>query len=386
MKTITVGSLFSGIEAASVAWNEPDFNFKWFAEIDKTASILLKKNYPAIPNLGDVSYVKQRLQKGEIPAPDIICGGTPCQPFSFAGLQKGLHDQRSDTLSTFVDIVDENDECRRIDGLEPTLILWENVQGILTNKTKAFSSFLSKITGLDVSSTDGWPKAGTLKGPKRNVAWRVLDSKYFGLPQQRKRIYLLAGGTHFYPENILFEPFLEWNRSVLYSKNPISFRKNGVHFQCFRDYTDCLYAAYGTKWNGNAAAYNGSLFIAQDECLRRFSPLECERLMGFPDHYTHMKNISPTNRYKVLGNSWAIPVIKWIGNRILGYRKLPFRKIEGTLNLSTSPNNPRLGNLSNIVSATHLQKNIYLSDKAKKGILRRSKGNINPSLEQYMSH
>ena len=92
-------------------------------------------------------------------------------------------------------------------------------------------------------------------------------------------------------------------------------------FKVFREYTDCLYSAYGTKWNGNAAAYNGSLFIVQDERIRRLSPLECERLMGFPDNYTNLpwanKATAPdTRRYKALGNSMAVPVMLWIGRRM----------------------------------------------------------------------
>ena len=63
---------------------------------------------------------------------------------------------------------------------------------------------------------------------------------------------------------------------------------NQVAYKTFRDYTDCLYSSYGTKWNGNAAAYNGSLYVVQDDKIRRLSPLECERLMGFPDNYTNI--------------------------------------------------------------------------------------------------
>src|SRR5690606_27393623 len=105
--------------------------------------------------------------------------------------------------------------------------------------------------------------AGLIRGPKRNVAWRVLDAKFFGVPQQRKRVYLLAGGKDFYPEEVLFEI----NKKPLseFEKYDLEFSKDGVNFKVFREYTDCLYSAYGTKWNGNAAAYNGSLFIVQNE-------------------------------------------------------------------------------------------------------------------------
>jgi DNA (cytosine-5)-methyltransferase 1 len=96
---------------------------------------------------------------------------------------------------------------------------------------------------------------------------------------------------------------------------------NQVAYKTFRDYTDCLYSSYGTKWNGNAAAYNGSLYVVQDDNIRRLSPLECERLMGFPDNFTNIPwkgKPSPPDgrRYKVLGNSMAVPVMRWIGRRI----------------------------------------------------------------------
>ena len=96
-------------------------------------------------------------------------------------------------------------------------------------------------------------------------------------------------------------------------------KKKDILFEVFREYSDCLYSAYGTKWNGNAAAYNGSLFVVQDEKIRRLSPLECERLMGFPDEYTNIKGAKRTNRYQAIGNSWAVPVVQWIGKRLVSY-------------------------------------------------------------------
>ena len=90
--------------------------------------------------------------------------------------------------------------------------------------------------------------------------------------------------------------------------------------QPFQQTADCLTAAYGTKWNGNASADNGSLFVKQSMAVRRLTPVECERLQGFPDSYTDIKSKNkPTPdgpRYKALGNSMAVPVMAWIGQRI----------------------------------------------------------------------
>ena len=208
-----------------------------------------------------------------ISTPDLICGGTPCQAFSLAGWKNGLNDDRGNLTLKFVDIVEANDIQRLKKGLSPSIVFWENVEGVLTDKTNAFGCLVSSLAGLsNVIDIRKWPNAGVIYGPKRNVAWRVLDAKFFGVPQQRKRLYLLAGGTDFFPENVLFEKHI--NDLQEFPETKLTFEKDGHRFEVFREYTDCLYSAYGTKWNGNAAAYNGSLFIVQDERIRRLSPLE----------------------------------------------------------------------------------------------------------------
>lgn len=314
----TVGSVCSGIEAASVAWEPLGFEFKWFSEIADFPSMVLKEKYPNIVNLGDMNDIPDSLRSEGICAPDLICGGTPCQAFSLAGWKQGLNDDRGNLTLKFVDIVEANDLKREEHGLQPSIVFWENVEGVLTDKTNAFGCLVSSLAGLDdVIEIKRWPNAGVVRGSKRNVAWRVLDAKFFGVPQQRKRLYLLAGGPEFFPENILFE--LHTKEFAQFPKNPLVFDKDGHHFEVFREYTDCLYSAYGTKWNGNAAAYNGSLFVVQDGRIRRLSPLECERLMGFPDDYTNLEKSKRTNRYQAIGNSWAVPVVKWIGERLVDY-------------------------------------------------------------------
>ena len=106
----------------------------------------------------------------------------------------------------------------------------------------------------------------------------------------------------------------EANQDII---KPLRRDVNGHDIEVFRCYSDCLYAAYGTKWNGNAAAFNGSLFVSQNGRLRRLTPIECERLMGFPDNYTAIANPRLTNRYQATGNPWAVPVIRWIMHRLL---------------------------------------------------------------------
>lgn len=415
MKIKTVGSVCSGIEAASVAWQENHYQFNWFSEIADFPSLVLKTKYPEIPNLGDMNGIPELLKKGKIKDSDMICGGTPCQAFSLAGEQKGLADARGNLTLKFVDIIEANDSIREENKKNKTILFWENVEGVLKDKTNAFGCLVSSLAGLDhVIQQKKWPNAGVIYGPKRNVAWRVLDAKYFGVPQQRRRLYLLAGGKEFHPENVLFEK-KEKNVFSKTIKPLLSIEKDNHQIEVFREYTDCLYAAYGTKWNGNAAAYNGSLYVLQDHRIRRLSPIECERLMGFPDDYTNVGNASFTKRYQAIGNSWAVPVVKWIGKRLetidtgnsilstqnvksknaiqqkedYYFIKLTNCKDDDTnLNYSEMPNKIQLSNLLNIIS-TDAPEKIYISPVGCSGILRRKNErniNMNRRLEEVLRH
>lgn len=408
-KKVTVGSVCSGIEAASVAWSPQGMSFEWFSEIADFPSKVLAKHYPEIPNIGDMTQLPRMIEEGSLVAPDIICGGTPCQAFSLAGWKHGLEDDRGNLTLRFVDIVEANDRVRSRSNLDPSIVFWENVEGVLTDKTNAFGCLIASLAGFEEPiNRDRWASAGLLEGPRRNVAWRVLDAKYFGLPQQRRRLYLVAGGKNFHPENVLFEPFgklvSEEEETVL------SFHKNDAAFEVFREYTDCLYSAYGTKWNGNAAAYNGSLYVMQDGRIRRLSPIECERLMGFPDGYTDLPGTPITRRYQALGNSWAVPVVSWLGGRfVLGKSKnsildtLQSSLIDSSysdgvddhlinpgrwagVNYGSSPNKPRKGRMQDIVDDAP-PKQIYISPTGCYGIIRRKNERnlrINPRLEQIL--
>ena len=398
MQIRTVGSVCSGIEAASVAWEPLGFQFKWFSEIASFPAAVLSKRYPNIPNLGDMTDIPNHIAAYRVNAPDLICAGTPCQAFSLAGWKEGLNDDRGNLSLRFVDIIEASDAVRLSSGQERSIVFWENVEGVLTDKTNAFGCLVSSLAGFDdVIECGKWPSAGAIKGPKRNVAWRVLDAKYFGLPQQRRRLYLIAGGTGFFPENILFETRAQ--REMKPFQYPLTFTKDGHEFEVFREYTDCLYAAYGTKWNGNAAANNGSLFIVQDGRIRRLSPLECERLMGFPDNYTDLPKAKRTSRYQAIGNSWAVPVVRWIGERMMQYsddatsiledRHLEFRHIqnvtgagclyksidtfeaEASLNCTAIPDVCIFGTMVDIVDSD-APESIYISPAGCYGIVRRS--------------
>lgn len=385
----------------------------WFSEIAPFQSKFLADKYPTVPNLGDCTKIPELIQNGKVPCPDLICGGTPCQAFSVTGHKRGLADERGQLTLKFIEIIEANDARKQ--GRK-TLVFWENVDGVLKDKTNAFGCFVSALAGCDdVLPITKWPNAGLVRGPIRNVAWRVLDAKYFGVPQQRRRLYVVAGGKDFKPENVLFE--CHGNVPLgTFNKVPLVFEKEGKRFEVFREYTDCLYSAYGTKWNGNAAAYNGSLYVAENERLRRLTPLETERLMGFPDNYTAVPYAKRTNRFQGTGNSWVVPVVRWLGRRLFDANNQPnveitrdvfaclpywvnangaevylFNKtIVGVgrkkINVSSIPENIVQSNIADIID-TDAEEGLFISPVGCKGILRRAEErgmHMNPRLEAIM--
>lgn len=439
---LTFGSVCSGIEASQLAFAPFGYEQLWSSEIAEFPSKVLSHHYPNIPNLGDMTELPDLILNGKVKAPDMFCGGTPCQAFSLAGWKNGLADKRGQLTITFIEIANAIDEIRAKEKKERSIILWENVEGVLNDKTNAFGNFIAGLAGFDDEiKVNKWTKSGYLEGPNRNVAWRVIDAKYFGLPQQRKRLYVLAGGKDFRPDQVLFEfdskdivkkkkaekqninkgdilNLFSQNVSKAEIKNEKIFYQDNIKFEIFREYTDCLYAAYGTKWNGNAAAYNGSLYIAQNDKIRRFTPLECERLMGFPDNYTLINGNSDTNRFQAIGNSWAVPVVTWIGKQIDKFLNTKHnqevicwykstRKTSNNLsanlylldnvlligqelylNSSTITNKPIESTIENIVQTENVPEKFYLSPQACRGILRRKEERdlkMNKQLEKLMT-
>ena len=199
------GSVCSGIEAASVAWNKLGWSASWLAEIEPFPSAVLAHHYPDVPNLGDMTLLPAKILSKEIEAPDIFCGGTPCQAFSIAGNRESLDDARGNLSLTFCEIANAIDSVRDV----PAIIFWENVPGVLSTKDNAFGCFLAGLAGEDGElkpSGKKWTNAGCVFGPKRAVAWRVLDAQYFGLAQRRKRIFVVASARNdFNPAEVLFE-------------------------------------------------------------------------------------------------------------------------------------------------------------------------------------
>jgi DNA (cytosine-5)-methyltransferase 1 len=206
---LTFGSVCSGIEAASVAWHPLGWRAAWFAEVDKAASQVLAHRFPDVPNHGDMTLLADKVRRREIPAPDILVGGTPCQAFSVAGLRGGLSDERGQLTLAFVLLADAIDEVRFADGLEPVIIVWENVPGVLNHKDNPFGCFLAGLAGESVPLIPAgrkWTNAGAVFGPERAIAWRTLDAQWFGLAQRRRRVFVVASArVGFDPGAILLE-------------------------------------------------------------------------------------------------------------------------------------------------------------------------------------
>jgi DNA (cytosine-5)-methyltransferase 1 len=359
-------SICSGIEAASVAWEPLGWEAAAFSEIEPFPSAVLAHHYPDVPNLGDMLTLPERIRGGEAPAPDLLCGGTPCQAFSVAGNRRSLDDARGNLSLTFCEIANAIDDVRAGRSEPACIVFWENVPGVLNTADNAFGCFLGELAGESVplvAAGGKWTNAGYVSGPKRAIAWRVLDAQYFGVAQRRRRVFLVASARDgFNPAEILFEregvrrdsapsretgqevagtiaarfgisrnnheecvatgvkerrnqshwdgdfPHPTLNQSAkgsggVGSSNQEIFSQRGAYLaptvignveggaattlssreykglSCGRDgmtsaavvyepvafteTADCLTAAYGTKWNGNASATNGSLFVAQ---------------------------------------------------------------------------------------------------------------------------
>ncbi|EHG2695597.1 Dam family site-specific DNA-(adenine-N6)-methyltransferase, partial [Salmonella enterica] len=199
----------SGIEAASVAWESLGWQPAWFAEIEAFPSAVLATHWPDVTNLGDMTGIAAAVHAGDVEAPDVLVGGTPCQAFSIAGLRNGLADKRGQLSLSYVELANAIDDKRRERGEEEAIIVWENVPGVLSSKDNAFGCFLAGLAGesSELQPTGGkWTHAGCVSGPERTIAWRVLDAQFFGVAQRRRRVFVVASARKgFDPAEVLFE-------------------------------------------------------------------------------------------------------------------------------------------------------------------------------------
>ncbi|WP_413496399.1 phage N-6-adenine-methyltransferase [Morganella psychrotolerans] len=445
---LTYGSVCPGIEAASVAWEPIGMIPAWFSEIEPFPSAVLAAHWPQVNNLGDMTKIAAAVLSGTVTTPDLLVGGTPCQAFSVAGLRGGLSDERGQLTLSYVELADSIDEIREQNGEQPAIIVWENVPGVLSSKDNAFGCFLAGLAGESEElkpTGERWSNAGYVSGPKRTVAWRILDAQYLGVPQRRRRVFVIASARKdICPAEILFES------DSLHGDSPArgeaeqtvaTLTKNGVgatgaddnqaqagHLIAFGggntsgaikvattctahgarlDFDTDTFAVHGTQdpdvnhelahtlgrnhgqenacfsfaensqgevrlqngdgqitgplstgggkpgqgypaiavagniigrspdngGNGNGFDESGVSYtltktdahaISTQNIVRRLTPVECERLQGFQDFHTRISwrgkdaaDCPDGPRYRAIGNSMAVPVMRWIGERIL---------------------------------------------------------------------
>ncbi|MEX7607710.1 Dam family site-specific DNA-(adenine-N6)-methyltransferase [Enterobacter asburiae] len=441
------GSVCSGIEAASKAWEPLGWKPAWFSEIEPFPSAVLANHWPEVTNLGDMTKIADAVRAGEVEAPDVLVGGTPCQAFSIAGLREGLSDDRGQLTLSYVELANAIDAKRRERGEPEAIIVWENVPGVLSSKDNAFGCFLAGLAGesSELQPAGGkWTHAGCVSGPERVIAWRVLDAQFFGVAQRRRRVFVVASARRgFDPAAVLFEldsvrrdsaPRRETQKAVAAltargvgtcgaddnqaqaghliaecANGDVSHTLKGEGFDGSEDGTGrgvpvvafgggntsgnidvataCTahgvrmdfdtetFAVHGTqdpdtnrelahtlgRNNGQENAIvtepftlairgrsEGSTVEVRNDGtanalltpnggragmgvgaigwgmqVRRLTPIECERLQGFPDNHTLIgwrgkdaDECPDGPRYKAIGNSMAVPVMRWIGERI----------------------------------------------------------------------
>lgn len=374
-------SIFSGVEAATLAWEPLGWEPACFCEVDEFPSAVLRERWPDVPNLGDITMVNWKRVVREYGAADLVVGGSPCQSFSVAGTRTGL-DGASGLMWEYVRCVRE---------VKPRWVLWENVPGALSSSHG--EDFRCLLEALDAIGY--------------GLAWRVLDAQFFGVAQRRERVFLVGSLGDRRSAEVLFEPeSLRWDspssrakREALAGRAEKSAGKcyqiagniinrqpqHGGHQLGVRDpeidgaftltaadrhavatpktmlvrcgcagggkgaliqddvsatlatsNTQTLFqpvcmmgdhgkAAVDVDVAGTLTAYDakGAPSVADGYTVRRLTPRECERLQGMPDDHTLVpyrgkpaEECPDTPRYKAIGNSMAVNVMRWIGERI----------------------------------------------------------------------
>jgi DNA-cytosine methyltransferase len=236
-----------------------------FSEVDKYAIEIYQRHFPNHKNYGDITKIDER----ELPDFDLLIGGFPCQSFSVAGKRGGFGDTRG---TLFFDI------ARIVREKQPRILCLENVKGLLSHdEGRTFATII-----------------GTLDELGYDLQWQVLNSKNHGVPQSRERIYIV-GNLRGTARPKVF-PFWEGNRGIEEARDPSR-----------KEVANTLRAKLGGPDLENSYNIDGT--------IRKLTPLECERLQGFPDQWT--EGVSNTQRYKMLGNAVTVNVIRDIMIRVI---------------------------------------------------------------------
>ncbi len=362
---MNVLSLFSGCGGMDLGLANAGMTHVGMCEIDPTARSVLARHWPDTPIHDDVTTLDPKaLTNATI---DVVAGGSPCQDLSVAGRRAGLDGGRSGLFWH---------QCRIADSCAAPWVLWENVAGAFSSNGGAdFAAVLWGLTGTHPRVPDeGWRTAGVVVGPKRTAVWRLLDARWFGVAQRRRRVFVVAGPGGLCRPEVLLEPEGvrgnpppsrgSWEGTAALTANGVGAGGGpddnaGQAGHLIPSHTGTITANW-SKGAGNTQVDEGicialtsswvggsqqDQFIAADDvaptlahssnshggnhqpklmtpdlAVRRLTPTECERLMGWPDGWTaHRADGTPIAdgpRYRMCGNGVVAPVAQWIGTRI----------------------------------------------------------------------
>lgn len=270
-------STFSGIGGFEIALEEAGHECVGFSEIDPHAISVYISRFPHI-NHGDIT----RISAESLPDFDLLCGGFPCQAFSVAGEKRGFEDTRG---TLFFDL------CRIARTKKPRYLLFENVKGLLSHDRG--NTFATILISLDELGYD--------------VQWQVLNSKHFGVPQNRERVYIL-GHLRGTPRPDVF-PLIPTSRAVIGEARCIAYQ-NKRHVSTLSDCVGTITSSYRGRPDGDGRPG----LLLPDGRIRGLTVEECERLQGFPTGWT--EGISKSNRYKCVGNAVTVNVVRAIAQRL----------------------------------------------------------------------
>ena len=368
------GSVCSGVEAATVAWHPLGWQAQWFSEIEKFPSAVLQHHYPDTPNHGDMTAFKE-WPNDPI---DVLVGGTPCQSFSVAGLRKGLSDPRGNLMLTYLAIAAQYQPKWLVWENVPGVLSsnrgrdFGTFLGALAELGYGFAYRVLDAQYFGVAQRrrrvfvvgylGDWKRAAAVlfereslsghpapsRKTREKVAGTIAASSFTGGPSGKPKG---AAVNHFVPT---------WPAKVASTLNAAFAEKQGLEDQHINggaplfvpQSTGPLTAGMGKGPRGtegvesnhviafgaqNSAQQGDSVSehvtptldksktpaVAQASAVRRLTPTECERLQGFPDDYTQIpyrnkpaESCPDGPRYKAMGNSMAVPVMRWIGERI----------------------------------------------------------------------
>lgn len=296
-KKYYINSFFAGIGGFDIAFEKHGFKTIYLCEINPFCKEILKEHWPSIKISDDICKV----HADEIPDSTIWCGGFPCQDISVArgaSERRGLNGERSGLFYTFAKLIED---CK------PQVVLLENVEGLFSsNNGRDFGIILQTMSKLGYS-----------------VAWRLLNSRYFGVPQSRTRVYLCCWKNSLSSSaKVMFE---SQGASELKHERAgfITPANKSGSFPQVPEVSYCLQASSGrhtgTDWSRT--------YVVCEDGVRRLTPSESERVQGFPTNWTlPISNTSlnedeiDTLRYTAVGNAVSVPVVEWIAKRI--YKEL----------------------------------------------------------------